>query len=98
MNFCEKCGEVLIINDGVYTCPKCGYMEQIPGSSYEVKREQKPIKKIYVEKNKEEATTIKINCPKCHNDRATVENVSTGMGVSVMVQKYTCTECKHSWR
>jgi len=98
MNFCEKCGDVLIIQDGVYTCPKCGYEEPIAGSSYEVKREKKEIKKVYVQRDNEEVTTIRISCPRCNNDRATVENVSTGMGVSVMVQKYTCTECKHSWR
>lgn len=98
MNFCEKCGEVLIIQDGVYTCQKCGYKETIADSSYTVKREQTDIKTVYVQKDKEEATTIKVSCPRCNNDRATVENVSTGMGVSIMVQKYTCTECKHSWR
>ena len=98
MKFCKNCDEILFIIDGVYSCPKCGFKESIIDGSYEVKREKIEIKKIYVKKDDEEVPAIKISCPKCNNDRATVSNISTGMGVSVTIQKYTCTKCNHSWR
>ena len=97
MKFCENSDEILIIIDGLYSCPKCGFNESIIGGSYEVKREKKE-KKIYVKKDDGDVPTIKISCPKCNNDRATVTSISTGMGVSVTIQKYTCTKCNHSWR
>ena len=98
MKFCEDCGAMLIVDEGIYTCPKCGYEENIADDSYEVEREQTEVKKVYVKKDETDVATIKISCPKCGNDRATVENVATGMGVSIVVEKFTCTKCKHSWR
>ena len=98
MKFCGNCGAMLTISGGVYTCPNCSYEESIVDGSYEVRREQPEIKKVYVKKEDSDIPTIKISCPKCGNDRAIVENVATGMGISIVVQKYTCTKCKHSWR
>lgn len=98
MKFCEDCGDILVIIEGVYCCPKCGFEELIPDSSYEVKREKPETKKVYVKKDDAGVPTIKISCPKCNNDRATVSNISTGMGISITVQKYTCQKCNHSWR
>jgi DNA-directed RNA polymerase subunit M len=98
MKFCDNCGEMLLIIDEVYSCSKCGSEELISDGSYEVKREKPERKKVYVKKEDEEVPAIKITCPKCNNDRATVSVISTGMGVSLTVQKYTCIECNHSWR
>jgi DNA-directed RNA polymerase subunit M len=98
MKFCDYCGEMLLIIDGVYSCSKCGSEELISDGSYEVKREKTETKKVYVKNDYEEVPAIKISCPKCNNDRATVSVISTGMGVSLTTQKYTCTLCNHSWR
>jgi DNA-directed RNA polymerase subunit M len=98
MKFCDDCGEMLSIIDGAYRCPSCSSEELISDGSYEVKREKTETKKVYVKKDDEEEPSIKISCPKCNNDRATVSVISTGMGISKTVQKYTCTECNHSWR
>ena len=97
MKFCEECGAMLTVGRGVYTCLNCGSKEPIPFGSYEVKRD-KPEKKVYVKRGEGDASTIKVSCPRCDNDRAYVASVATGMGVTIVVQKFTCTKCKHSWR
>mgnify|MGYP001584767799 CR=1 FL=1 len=98
MEFCPKCGAVLIQkrkNDG---CPRCNYSSKgrIKLQTSEKIDEKKEIAVI---KNKENIHPIvSEQCKECGNDRAFFWTVQTRASDESETKFFKCTKCSHTKR
>lgn len=99
MEFCPKCGAVLIQkrkNDG---CPRCNYSAK--GRS-KIKTSEKvdARKEIVVvsEKDNDVYPIITEECKKCGNDKVYFWTVQTRAGDEAETKFFKCTKCEHTWR
>lgn len=99
MEFCPKCGTILIQKGKKFVCAKCKYVkkETIKLTSSEKIQEKE---KIGVLKDDESNVwpTVKEICPKCGNDEAFFHSVQTRSGDEAETSFFRCTKCKHVWR
>lgn len=98
MQFCPKCGAVLIQKRKNYGCPRCTYStkEKVKITSSEKLGEKKEIPVI---KGKEESMPITSEtCKKCKNKTAYFWTVQTRSGDESETKFFKCTKCDYTWR
>ncbi|MCK5043796.1 transcription factor S [Candidatus Pacearchaeota archaeon] len=99
MEFCPKCGAVLIQrkkNDG---CPRCNYSAK--GKVKLVISEKIGEKKeVEVVSNKDTQVLPIITeiCKQCKNDKAYFWTVQTRSGDEAETKFFKCTKCEFTWR
>ncbi len=99
MEFCPKCGVILVMKTKYFACPKCKYVskEKIKLISSEKMKEKEKIEVL-----KGEASNVwplvKENCPKCGNEEAYFNIVQMRSGDEGETSFYKCTKCKHMWK
>ena len=99
MEFCQKCGSMIIVKESKASCVNCGF-----------KLKKKPkieaSEKIF---NKEEIAVIKegqditsplveIRCPKCKYKKAYFWTIQTRAADESETKFYKCKKCSHTWR
>lgn len=95
MEFCPKCGSMLISKD----CSECDYK-----SNSEIKLEtsekQKEFKEIVVVNDGENEVhpIVEIECPKCNHNEAFFWTKQTRAGDEAETKFYKCVKCKNIWR
>jgi len=95
MEFCPKCGSVIIGKN----CARCDYKcakEAILETSQKM-----PSKKevICIDENDNEVNPIvDIPCEKCNNPQVFFWTKQTRAGDEAETRFYKCTKCKHIWR
>lgn len=95
MEFCPKCGSVIIIKN----CANCDYV-----ADKEVKLESTQkidaIKEIAVVKegDNEVFPVIAARCSKCKNNEAHFWTKQTRSGDEAETKFFRCTSCKYTWR
>lgn len=99
MEFCPKCGSVLIQkrkNDG---CPRCNYSskERVKIRTSEKIEEKKEIG-IMSSKDTETLPIISEICKKCGNEKAYFWTVQTRSGDEAETKFFRCTKCDFTWR
>jgi len=99
MEFCPKCGAVLIQkrkNDG---CPRCNYTAKGATKLKISEKVNKPKNKIEVIK-KDTSTFPIINekCKECGNEKAYFWTVQTRSGDEAETKFFKCVKCEHTWR
>ena len=104
MNFCEKCGSVLVPKKEkgrtVLVCKKCGFrLEDYKPLEISEDVDKNPLDDVIIIEKKEEALPkTKTVCPKCGNKEAVwwiQQTRSTDEAPTLFLR---CTKCKHSWR
>jgi DNA-directed RNA polymerase subunit M len=104
MDFCEKCGFVLVSKkekDKVFLiCRKCGHrVTHYKPLEISENVEKKPLDDIIIiEKNEEALPKTKVVCPKCSNKEAVWWIQQTRSIDEAPTLFLRCTQCKHSWR
>ena len=103
MNFCPKCGSLMIPKrkDGkiVLVCTNCGYEMPFEGKKVGFSEKIKPAKKIeVVEKEHNILPITKAKCPRCGNDKAYYWTVQTRAGDEPETKFLKCTKCGYIWR
>ena len=99
MEFCPKCGAVLIKkvkNDG---CPRCNYSAK---SSVKLKTSEKlgEKKKIPILSNKDSEINpiIEHTCKECGNKKSDFWTMQTRSSDEAETKFFKCTKCEHTWR
>ena len=99
MEFCPKCGCVLVEKKKNFGCPRCNYMakSKIKLESSE-KIETKPEIGVIDEKETDVFPIINAICSKCPNKEAYFWTSQTRSGDEAETRFFRCTKCKHTWR
>ena len=99
MEFCPKCGCVLVGKKKSFSCPRCGYRSKskIKIESSE-KIESTPEIGVITEKETDVFPTTSAVCPKCWNKEAYFWTAQTRAADEAETKFFRCTKCKHTWR
>lgn len=100
MKFCEKCGNILVVEGDKYYCKKC---------NKKFEKEKEVLKEIF-EKERKKITVMgkrdiekdlpitQIVCPNCGNKEAYWWTQQTRSADEPATLFYKCTKCNHTWR
>lgn len=99
MEFCEKCGGMILIQDNKVACAGCGHkLKKKP----KIEASEKAGKKETIEVIKEGADNtypqVEMECPKCKNKKAFFWTMQTRAADESETKFYKCTKCHHTWR
>ena len=99
MEFCPKCGCVLVEKNKKAGCPRCNYKSKskIKLESSE-KIEIKPEIGVIDDKDTDVFPVITATCPECDHTEAYFWTSQTRAGDEAETKFYRCTKCKHTWR
>ncbi len=99
MEFCPKCGSVLIQKRKNYGCPRCSYISKEKVSLKTSEKINKRNKKVVVSKETTNLQPI-VNekCKKCGNDKAYFWTVQTRSSDEAETKFFKCTKCGFTWR
>ncbi|MEK6898634.1 MAG: transcription factor S [Nanoarchaeota archaeon] len=99
MEFCPKCGSVIVISDKKASCAKCGFK---PKGHVKIQASEKFGKSasIAIVKEKESSTypIVSIKCPKCKHGEAFFWTLQTRSSDESETKFYKCSKCEHTWR
>jgi DNA-directed RNA polymerase subunit M len=98
MEFCPKCGAVLIQKRKNYGCARCEYSTK---DKLKIKTSEKIEEKNKVAVIKKEMNTLPIvveKCKECGNDKAYFWTIQTRAGDEAETKFFKCTKCDHTWR
>ena len=99
MEFCPKCGAVLIQKKNKDSCLRCSYSAK---SKLKLKTSEKlgEKKKIIVisEKDSEVRPVIEQACKKCENKKAYFWTLQTRASDESETKFFKCTKCDFTWR
>lgn len=99
MKFCPKCGTLMILKNGVWTCSKCGYEEKGKSSTVFVEKSENKNEIAFIEKSPEVLPIDQdISCPKCGNKGVYFWYMQTRAGDEAETKFYRCPKCGHTWR
>jgi transcription factor S len=99
MEFCPKCGSVLVEKRKKYGCANCSYTAK-GKIKIESNEKMKKRQEVGVIKDKDTDIFPVINsvCPKCGNKEAYFWTAQTRAGDEAETKFFRCTKCKHTWR
>lgn len=99
MEFCPKCGAVLVQKRKNSGCPRCSYSSKT--KSVLVSSEKMGKKAgidVVKEKGAEVLPTVNEKCRKCRSEKAYFWTVQTRSGDEAETKFFRCTKCEHTWR
>ena len=99
MEFCPKCGAILMQSKKGSKCPRCRYSskEKIKIKIFEKINERKEVE-ITSSTDSEVRPIVQENCGKCKNPKAYFWTVQTRAGDEAETKFFKCTKCDHTWR
>lgn len=99
MQFCPKCGTILVEKRKNFGCPKCNYSSKEKVTLQSVEK-MKGKGQIEIVKDKETNVfpVTSANCKKCGNKEAHFWSVQTRAGDEAETRFFRCTKCKYTWR
>jgi len=99
MEFCPKCGSVLVEKNTRYGCARCSYSAK-GKIKIEASEKLKEKQKVGIIKDKDTdvfPTTTAV-CSKCGHREAYFWSAQTRSADETETKFYRCTKCKHTWR
>ena len=99
MEFCPKCGGMLIEKRKNFGCAKCSYT-----AKGKVKIEStenikgKEMTAVVRDKDMDTTPVVPAVCPKCGNKEAYFWTSQTRAGDEAETRFFKCTKCRHTWR
>ena len=99
MEFCPKCGAVLIQKRKKDGCPRCNYSakEKIKITTSEKIEEKKEVA-LVLKKDTQILPIVEEKCKKCGNDKAYFWTIQTRSGDEAETKFFKCTKCERTWR
>ena len=100
MEFCPKCGAIMLPNDGVLKCNSCGFDKSLSDNNdYEVSGKIKETDNVKMLGDDVDVGPVtNETCPDCGHDKATYKLLQTRSADEAPTRIFTCTKCKHTWR
>jgi len=99
MEFCPKCGCVLVEKEGKSGCPRCSYTSSSKISLQTSEKITAKEKVVFIgDKNEEVHPIMDKECPKCKNDKSYFWMLQTRAGDEAPTRFFKCTKCQHTWR
>ncbi|MBX4212214.1 transcription factor S [Candidatus Pacearchaeota archaeon] len=99
MEFCEKCGGIILIQGDKAACASCGHK---PKKKVKLEASEKIIQRDTIAVIKEDQSNtypiVQIKCPKCGNNSAYFWTTQTRASDESETKFYKCLKCKHTWR
>ncbi len=99
MEFCPKCGAILIQKIKNMGCPRCGYSKK---EKSDLKTSEKMDKKekteIYSKNNEKILPIVVEKCKKCGHDKSYFWTVQTRAGDEAETKFFKCVKCGNTWR
>lgn len=99
MEFCQKCGGMILITDDKAACAACGYkLKKKP--KIEASEKIEKVNSIVVVKENQDNTypIVDMECPKCKNKKSYFWTLQTRSSDESETKFYKCTKCSHTWR
>jgi DNA-directed RNA polymerase subunit M len=99
MEFCPKCGAVLIMKTKNLGCPRCSYSKK--GKSNIQTSEKIDAKEevaVYSKKDEKVLPIVAEKCKKCKSEKAYFWTVQTRAGDEAETKFFKCVRCGHTWR
>lgn len=97
MEFCPKCGAMLVKKTKNLGCPRCNYASK---EKSELKTSEKIENKKQInvlnEKDLETRPITTENCTKCKNDKAYFWTIQTRSSDEAETKFFQCTKCGHT--
>ncbi len=99
MEFCPKCGSVLVEKRKTFGCVNCNYTAK-GKVKIEANEKMKEAREVGVIKEKEADVFPVINntCQACGHREAYFWTAQTRAGDEAETRFFKCTKCKHTWR
>ena len=99
MEFCPKCGAILVQKRKNYGCPRCNYSskEKTKIIASEKMGEKKEIV-VLSEKDTQVLPIVGSKCKECGNEKAFFWTVQTRSGDEAETKFFKCTKCNFTWR
>ncbi len=101
MEFCPKCGAVLVQKGKKDGCPRCKYSTKTKGKlKISEKIEDKKKVEVISEKDSEVYPIIELEkpCEKCGNKKAFFWTLQTRSTDESETKFFKCVKCQHTWR
>ncbi len=95
MDFCPKCGAILVPKRKNYGCPRCNYTakDKIKVETKEVMGQQEFVG-VVNEKEGEVSPIVDFKCPKCKNEKAYFWSRQMRSSDEAESKFYKCLKCK----
>jgi len=98
MNFCPKCGALLLPDANKKMKCGCGYSSK-QNKTIVIKEKIENNSKIeLVDKQIQVLPKTNMDCPKCENEQAYYWTVQTRSGDEAETMFFRCCKCNHQWR
>jgi DNA-directed RNA polymerase subunit M len=99
MEFCPKCGAVLVEKKKNSGCPRCSYTSKSKSKIFSSEKIEDNGKEVEVIKKEIEAFPIVTEkCKKCGNEKCYFWTVQTRAGDEAETKFFKCVKCEHTWR
>ena len=99
MQFCPKCGAILVQKRTKFGCPRCSYSskDKIKIETSEKIEEHKGIT-VIKENEGEVLPLVDRDCPECGNKKAYFWTKQTRSSDESETKFFKCKKCRHTWR
>ncbi len=99
MEFCAKCGSMILVDKDKAECANCGYRpKKKPKIESSEKISNKESVAVIREGQDNTYPIVDITCKKCKNKKAYFWTSQTRAADEDETKFYKCTKCNHSWR
>jgi len=100
MEFCDECGSMMRLEEGVWTCGSCGHTQGgADTSTYVVTEEREESELIEIASDADRGLpTTDARCRECENDRAYWYLQQIRSADESETRFFICTQCEHRWR
>jgi len=99
MQFCPKCGSILIQKKDKLRCLRCNYISK---EKVKLEIKEKIVKEreigVVKEKDVDILPLVDEECPKCKNSKAYFWTSQTRAGDEAETKFFRCQKCEHTWR
>ena len=98
MEFCEKCGSIIKVEEGKAFCASCGHRsKKTPKVTASEKIREKGFVAV-IKKEGEIYPVVEMRCPKCKNKKSYFWTMQTRASDESETKFYKCKKCAYTWR